>query len=1051
MKRHLLLFMGVLLFSITCHGQQRLTGKILSAETQRPLPGTSVYLKGSKVSASSDAAGKFILALSLPSDTLIISHIGYQTRYIPVSKETEPLVIQLQDTAARLQEVVVSTGYQKIPKARATGSFEKIDNQLLNRRISPDIITRLKGVSSILFDERGNQIRGLSTINGPKSPLIVVDNFPYSGDISNINPEDVESITILKDAAAASIWGTRAGNGVIVITTKKGELNKPLKISFTANLTNTKKPNLSNFHPMASSDFINVEKFLFSKGYYNSQINNRYKPLLSPVVELLVKEANGKISKTDAESKINDLKNIDVRNDYNRYIYQDGISRQYHLSFSGGSHNNSYNISGGYNKDINVLAAEYSRINLRAANTLKPLKNLSVSTRVLYTQTKSKTGKLPYNSIYLGSKKLYPYANLADNLGKPLPLYMYRQSFIDTVGEGKLMDWKYYPLDDWKHNYTTVNSRDILVNLGLKYQLSSRFNIDLKYQYERQQLDRNKLQDVNSYYTRNLINMFSQIDYNSGEIQYLVPKGGILDKTMQSLQSQSARVQLSYHNDWAKNSISGIVGGEIRSLKGRDNSNRIYGYDKNTLTDASVDYVNFHPIILGGYSFIPYRTGLSGTLDHYVSAYANAAYTYDSRYTISASMRRDASNLFGVTTNDKWTPLWSVGGSWDLSHEKFYKIKLLPSLKLRVTYGFSGNVDQKKSAVTTIKLGYSGRYTNLPAAVIYQYENPSLRWEKVGMFNVAFDFSFYKNIITGSIAYYKKNGMDLLGPAPVDYTTLPVSTITKNVANMKGSGIDANLHIQILNKSFKWSSNIIFSQKKTEITKYFLSNVDASNFVSSGKLINPIQGKPVYSILSYKWMGLDPETGDPQGILNGKLSKDYTSLYYDSVQNLVYSGPATPAIYGYFNNTFSWKGLSITPCISYRLGYYFRKQSISYSDLFSSWRSNSDFSKRWQQPGDEKNTNVPSMVYPTSSLRDGFYNNSEVLVRKAGNIRLDYIRIAYDIKPEIGQSVFRKLQFYAIASNLGILWRANNEGLDPDYDNEVPPSKSITFGVRASF
>lgn len=1030
---------------------------VLSSKENKALPGTTVRLEGSKTSTITDGGGNFILRLTVPADKLIISHIGYETESLPVSTTSNPLVIHLRNAPAQLQEVIVSTGYQNIPRERSTGSFEQITNEQLNQRITPDIISRLKGVSSIFFDTKNTRppitIRGLSTINGPQAPLIIVDNFPYEGNINNINPNDVESITILKDAAAASIWGTRAGNGVIVITTKHGKFNQPLKIDFTTNLTFTQKPTLNDFHPMSSSDFISMEESLYSKGYYSNQINNRYKPPLSPIVELLLKESNGRISEADAEAQINALKKIDVRDDFEKYIYQTGLSQQYALSLSGGTSKTTYEVSGGYDESTDVLAAQSDRVSLRAVNVFKPINNLSISTGLLYTSVESKTGRPPYNSIYIGSKQLYPYAQLAGKNGEPLPFYKYNENYIDTAGGGKLLDWKYYPLEDWRHNYTTVNTGDILANLDINYRFLSHFSIDLKYQFEKQTVESDHLQDLQSYYARDLINQFSQIDYASGTVNYIVPKGGIMDKTAQSLRSQSGRLQLNYDNTWGKNNLYAIAGGELREILNNSDAHRIYGYNGNILSEASVDYVNAYPNSIYGYStFIPDMSGLSSMLNHYVSVYANAAYTYDLRYTLSASVRRDASNLFGVTTNDKWTPLWSAGGSWNISNEAFYHSSLLPFLKVRVTYGFSGNVDQSKSAVTTVSVGHTARYTNLPDGYISQYDNPSLRWEKVGMLNIGIDFSTRENILQGSIEYYHKKGLDLFGPAPVDYTAIPVATLMKNVANMAGNGMEVTLNANIINKSFKWTSSLIFSSNKTKITKYFLTSVTASNFVSGGSVIDPIQGKPVYSIMSYKWAGLDPQTGNPQGILNGKTSEDYTSLYYDSVQNLVYSGPAIPTIFGYFNNTFSWKGLSITPCISYKFGYYFRKQSISYSDLYTSWAANSDFAKRWQKPGDEKTTYVPSMIYPAVSKRDGFYDNSEVLVRKADNIRLEYVNITYNIKAAaLRKSFFNEFQVYMIASNLGILWRANKEGLDPDYDNSVPPSKMITLGVRTSF
>jgi hypothetical protein len=200
--------------------------------------------------------------------------------------------------------------------------------------------------------------------------------------------------------------------------------------------------------------------------------------------------------------------------------------------------------------------------------------------------------------------------------------------------------------------------------------------------------------------------------------------------------------------------------------------------------------------------------------------------------------------------------------------------------------------------------------------------------------------------------------------------------------------------------------------------------------------------------------GLDPETGDPLGYLSKEISKDYNSIINSvtSADSLVYSGPATPRFYGSLGNTFSWKGFSLSANIIFKLGYYFRKPSISYSTLFSNGNGNPDFSKRWQQPGDEKTTNVPSMVYPVVSNRDNFYLLSQNTVDRADHIRLQFINLSYDFSRLLApKSIFKSLQLYINAANLGILWRANKDGLDPEYPSTLPPSKTYTIGLRTDF
>ena len=323
--------------------------------------------------------------------------------------------------------VIVSTGYQDISKERATGSFTTISNKLLNRSVSTGILNRIENVSSgVLFDRRNNgqpvlHIRGQSTILSDASPLIVVDNFPYEGDINNLNPNDIENVTILKDAAAASIWGSRAGNGVIVITTKKGKEGQPLKLELNSNLTIGDKPDLFyNRNFINSADFIGVEKMLFAQGYYSWQ-EGYADQTLSPVVQLLIAERDGKITPAEADSRINALKQIDVRNEISKYFYQKSLNQQYALSLSGGQRQLTYFLSGGFdqNRD-NLVRNGLSRVTLHSVTQWHPVQPLDINVGLTYTnstQRENNTGAALINSG--GGKGLYPYAQLADANGNP--------------------------------------------------------------------------------------------------------------------------------------------------------------------------------------------------------------------------------------------------------------------------------------------------------------------------------------------------------------------------------------------------------------------------------------------------------------------------------------------------------------------------------------------------------------------------------------------------------------------------------------------------------
>ncbi|HEY6082041.1 MAG TPA: SusC/RagA family TonB-linked outer membrane protein [Chitinophagaceae bacterium] len=1036
-----------------------ITGKVLSLKDRTPITDATLILKNSQASFITGDEGNFTLKLSANEDTLIIRCMGYQTKQITVNENiNNPLIITLEEAATQLGEVVVSTGYQNIPKERATGSFDFIDNKLLNRSVSTDVLSRLQGVTSGLLFDPNNQndleisIRGRSTIFANTQPLIILDNFEYDGDINNINPNDVESITVLKDAAAASIWGAKSGNGVIVITTKKGKYDSAPKISFNSNVTITGKPDLFYMPAMSSADYSGVEKYLFSQGYYDGALTDPNFPPVTPVVEILNDLRNGKITAPDATAQINALSQHDVRNDLLKYFYRTSLNQQYAINMSGGGTYNQYYVSTGYDKNLNNLAGNrYSRVSVNANNTYSLIQHkLTVTTGVLFTQTSTQNNGTDPSQLYF----LYPYAQLADTKGNALPIARYRQGYIDTVGDGQLLDWNYRPLDEIRLANNTTSGIDYQANLGIKYKLLRNLDINVKYLYGKGQTNHQVLNSQQTYYTRNLINLFTEITPNG--LVYPVPLGGIQDIINSSYTSQNGRLQIDYDNTWnKKNQLSAIAGLEIKDLNISDNSYRLYGYDDTHATSTPVDFVNAYPTYINGNPrLIPNIQNQSGLTDRYVSYYANAAYTYDSRYTVSLSGRRDASNLFGVATNQKWVPLWSGGLSWNANNEPFYHVGWLPFLKFRATYGYNGNIDKNVAALLTARLEGNNNFGQIQSFVINP-PNPELRWERTSTLNTGIDFGFKNSRVSGSVEYYAKKGIDLIGSASLPPSTGLLSFMG-NTADMKGEGVDVTVNSKNIDRGFKWSTTFLFSLAKNKITSYKAQLPSIKSYILPSSGFNPRVGGPVNALYSYRWGGLDT-AGNPRGYTGGKLSEDYGSIINSSdVNDLVYSGPSLPTIFGGVLNTFNWRQLTLSFNITYKFGYYFRKASIDYYNLFAgSNPGHKDFDNRWQKPGDENHTNVPSMIYPADPNRDQLYLYSSTLVERGDNIRLQDIQVSYDLnKSAIEQLPFQHIRLYLYASNLGILWRANKQGIDPDYAGSIyayPPAKSIAAGVKIDF
>lgn len=1047
-----------------CVAQVKIQGRVISADNGQPLAGASVKMKGTAVGVNTDATGQFILFLPQSNSVLTISFLGYiPQEHVVDDVKPAVILIKLKREETILSEVTVSTGYQDIPAERATGSFIKVDNELLNRKVGTDIISRLEDVvPGLIFNRAGGfanpiSIRGQSTINANTAPLIVLDNFPYEGDINDINPNDVESISILKDAAAASIWGARAGNGVIVINTKKGRYNQPVRLSFNSNMTIGEKPDLFYRPIMSSADYIETEKALFKRGYYNNRENSASKLALSPVVELLIAQRDGKMSAAEADQAIEALKVNDVRRDYEQYLYRNSVNLQHSLSLSGGSENHRYFYSAGMDRNnTSLVSNNYRRITLHAGNSFSLLRQkLQLNTGLWFTDANTNQNNAGSN-ILIGTEALYPYARLVDDDQRPVDLNRYNRSFLTLAEQQGLLNWRYNPISDMNAVSNRDHTAGNRLSADLRYQLLPQLSVNVIYQYNRNVLDGQNLQGANSYYTRNLINQLTIVNAD-GSLVRPVPLGGILDHTQQVAVGHNARGQATFSNKWKQHELSAIGGYEIGQQTIDNKRYRLYGYDEEHATSKIVDYVSRYKsyiIPTSVNNIIPNNDAVKSLTDRFISWYGNAAYTWKNRYTVSASGRMDRSNLFGVRSNQKGVPLWSAGIGWTVNEEPFYNMSLVPSLKLRLTYGYNGNIDKSVSAYTTASYNpgtgnINNSNTRLPYATVVNPPNPELRWERVRVLNAALDFATKNNRLSGTVEYYLKHGIDLIGDIPYAPSN-GITTFRGNTASSKSRGLDVSLASLNTVGRFKWTTNAWFSYIRERVTDYAVKN-SVNNYIQFGVNGNyALEGKPLYAVYAYPWAGLDPQTGDPLGYVNGSVSKDYAVIRNSiTLDEIPFIGSSRPVYYGALRNTFTMGPLSVSANISYRLCYYFRRASISYGSN-SGLGGHGDYALRWQKPGDELVTRVPSAPAASNSNRDAFYTYSAALVEKGDHVRLQDLNISYDLPAGRLSSRLHNVRLYLYANNLGLLWRANNSGLDPDFQT-VPPIKTIAGGLKIDF
>lgn len=1046
-----------LLIPLISWGQtSSIRGTVRSVDSNDPIPGATITLKGTLTGTVTDGDGNFSLSLPTGDQVLVFSFLGYKTLEKPINvPQTSALEIFLAEDQLQLSEVeIVSTGYQEIPKERATGSFVQVDRELIDRRFSTNLLDRLEDVTPSLLINRegpgeGIRIRGRNTIFANTDPLIILDNFPYDGPLENINPNDIESITVLRDAAAASIWGARAGNGVIVITTKSGKAGQQTRVSLSTNISVTESPDLF-YNPVSSVEsFLSLEEQLFAGGFYAVRENNANKPALSPWVETLIAHRDGKISDDEKDRLRDQFANSDFRDELNQHYYRPEIRSQHYLGLQGGDGSGRYAFSAGYDANqANVIGNRDERITLNAKGdwSLTKSDRLKISAGIYYTSNTS--------NVQTEVPEAYLYERLADESGNPQAVIrQYSRRFAEANTLDGALDWTYIPLLE-KGNMDFRNSQEeIRANFSTGYEITKWLSAEVLYQHWRNNRTGSSLYPESSFYTRELVNRFVQVE-SDGSLTYPIPQESILDRSNTISDSYNLRTQLRFNTAIGKKGeINGLAGTEVKDWNSVTHSARYYGYEEAFGRSVIVPYtIQFPSRVNNSLNMIP-AAGAShpGSVDRFLSQYINAAYTYSGKYTLSASARRDASNLFGVNANQKGVPLWSAGIAWTVSEEKFYRVEWMPYLKLRSTYGYSGNINRSVTAfltATSLPGAFNG-LTGLPYAQITNPPNPDLRWEKIGTFNLALDFATIGDRLSGSLEVYQKVGTDLFGDFPVSATT-GVKQLRGNFAETLTRGFDLQLNSKnIVGELFNWDSRFFLSTVSEKVTRYDRESSVSSLMAYFGTF--PVEGRPLFGVYSYPWAGLDPDTGDPRGFLDGEPSKDYREIISGATaESVTYHGPSRPTVFGSLMNNFSYKGWSLSVNITYRLGYYYKTNTVQYASVFAGNIPHADYENRWMNPGDETRTNIPSLPANSNSLRDTFNNHSQIRVERGDNIRLQDIRLAYSFNTTSQKLPLSRLEWYFYANNLGMIWKASGDQMDPDF-RSMRPLRSLATGIRVEF
>jgi len=1016
-----------------------------------PLAGVFVQNLTSKKGAISDNKGEYSIEAKA-SDELVFTSMGMLAQHIRISSKADGYNIQMFTDNIALKDVVI-TGYQTISKERATGSFSYVDNKKLGitNLASTDFAKGLTGlISGVLVDKDGDlQIRGVSSIKSDTKPLIVVDGFPIESGNYTINPNDIENITVLKDAAAASIWGVRASNGVVVIKTKSGgSVNGKTIFDFTANFSVDEKPDFSYYQLPSTSDYIDFEVETINKGWFNPQ--NANTTGYSQVGELFYKKYKGLITDAGLAEGLANLKKLNNLSQQNLF-YRNALKNQYNLSIQGGSNENKYYASMIYTKQLSTAIGNEDKsmiFNVKNIMELSPKLKLSLGVNSTF-----KNAKTASSYSYVSGR---PYNMFVDDDGNYLSQYntIVPEHLKSGYYDKGYLSWNSNPKQELDNSNNTSKTFEVRFNAGLDYEITKGVVFSSKFLYEIGYTNTDNLRNLNTYYVRYLSNVWRVYDNTKGAYVNKFPVGPILDKTKNQFNGWTSRNTISIDRKLSDDhSINAVIGTEVRKVANKGNSERYYNYDENALTVDNYDVLslsNYSINYKGESESYNWSPNFYETDKRFFSLFANAAYTYKELYTLSGSARIDQSNLFGTDPKYRYQPIWSIGANWRISGEEFMRsLSFVDRLILRATYGINGNIGNS----SPYPIAGTGKNFNTQENMLTfsNPENQQLRPERTAVINMGVDFAFMNNRISGSIDYYRKRSFDLLSNGVLDATT-GFTSAEKNVAEMTNNGVDININANIINRDgFLFDVVFNFGYNKNEVTKVYMPTNNAATYISGN---NPIVNKPLSYMYSYKWAGLSA-AGEPQ-VYNAKNEiVSWKSAEMTDVNALHYVGTLTPPFYGGMMLNLQYHGFSLTPQFTWKMGHVLHLPTTGI-DLYGTMTN--QIAQRWQKAGDEKTTNIP-VTYSSSSVSSNwtrYYRCADIWEGSASFIRLSSLTLSYDLPKKYLHNIFSGIRVSAQGNNLW-LWTANNNDIDPEYYDlrngyySFPPVKNFVLSVNLKF
>ena len=1098
-------------YGVAILAQEEITGLVLD-ENKKPLSGATITVKGTLNSTKSDQSGKFTIKASANA-VLVINFIGYEAKEVDVNSRTN-LVVNL-NSSANLIEEVVTTGYQRLRKESVTGSVTTVKAEdvkvasmgTLDKMIQGQVAGVAVETTSATFGTAPKiRIRGTSSLSGVNEPLWVLDGVPlesplnitpselYSGGarnllssaLSGVNPDDIEDITVLRDATATAMYGTRAVNGVIVINTKRGKRNTPLSISYNGNSTLSLKPTINSFDVLNSLDQTNLNREIFDI-YQNSLLT--FSANTSGAYSKLQYLRNTKaVNDEEYRSRIRDLKVVNT--DWFDHLYKNSLMQQHSVSTVFGGEKAATRASVSYFDDKGKTIGEgINRYTINFNTNYNIASWVNADFLIKYSRRSQNNPGVnvnPFQYAVTASRNMSPYD--ADGNYE-----YYKRGFTD-----------FNIIKEIHNDYIDLDNKDFTAQVELNFNLSKR--LKFKTLLSTRTAD-SKVDEIQTEFS-NYANQFRQLGIIPGQsdgffltIQdrntrlyrdpfnelfmpavSVLPVGGILDTENSKSSYYTGRFQADYavfdvNSDHTINLLGGV---EFGSNNQNGMFNRHYGYISanktmipSTLaierlmlgTDLPADEKRMYGdrnLLAGSYYYPTLYNRRT------VGIYSNMSYDYLKKYVLDLTFRADASN----TTGNRYTPTYGVGLAWNVSNEGFMDnvSDVLSQAKLRGSYGLRGNDGARGPALVAFNTNVTRVYPafNASGVSIQEPENTSLEFEKEYTLNLGLNATLFdKADIT--FDWYQRRNFDLLGPRDVALSNGYLNKVF-NWANMQNSGVEMQVQLRPFQLSSDLSLGLMVNGSYTKnILLDDLTSARHSVYSVSRSRGYGLEGKEANALYSFKFAGLSQD-GLPQyfdaenNVVNGFAStlNDPLLLEYQGTRDPKYTGGFTPSL--------RFKNLSLSAAFIFNAGHVVRLsdyyKGASMNSLFrDDYNVSGDFAYRWRKPGDEEYTNIPRLLndldidlYNKDGLFNdaifGGYNASNIRTANASYLRFRNLNFQYDLT-----SVFNSWKVKAVnvgmeASNLGIWTSKKLKGQDPEIllnGINIPPVKSFTFSLNLTF